>query len=858
MGTATGYAYKNYILLFGLAVLLSIILACSKGTDSNDKPPTPDSPGVLLEGDTNSTAAYATSAFLAKGSAAGFIDDSLGLLDSRLTAILNPAATVGTVNAALDSIGALIVAMGDSSLFLTLSVPAQSDRTSLESLCDQLVASGAFLAAFPAYAPLPPSDETTTELIAPTSIIPGEPASTRIDHLIDCRMPAAWNLQEYALSLGNKVSVLAPDVYSSLSVCVEIPSQRFVNVNNDSANLKMASGNYVGAHGYNVCGILGALYDDAGTTGIHPGYRSLIEIKSQSITNYDWAVMIQMIADSIPRTGKSIVNTSLGYNDPYFTKEPAIMRIAYALKWREFVSPFQDHFLHVAAAGNDADDTNGKGKYTLYSSPFTTAALMIDPSDLLDHDSTYTKDSTILSTIFDFYAPTKPWVFTPLTNTIIVGSSQYNGQPSDFSNLGADVRMIGEDIKGPCIQPDNRCINGTVEMSGTSQATPQIPGLAAYMMNLKPDAPLSTIREAIINSYDSAFGVVDAYNAVLALDVSSNKSIRTALLDVAGNSDSVGTNGKFDDHDIFVYLEAFERAAPLPPDDSRYDLNGNRMAGGSGKDKFDLTVSTPPVFGPVGVSFCTHDTILDENLLTDLSILQYYAYSDLYTGDINRRDSMFGCDDPVGKVVITWRWEMGRTIVESANYDSVLDVAGDSMSTPPPFPGISPGGSSSYPCSGDGEASATVTHSSSFSLIGPDTLTGFTYSASGEVIADGSCDVHPHVTTFVSISFDVVNAPVYFTLSLNGTWSGDSNCMSDCGSSGHLDYSDTGDEEVEYRFPDDGTSVQDNGMLVPGHHNISVGNGAGRTGSFDMSFTITFSSSAKKKHETNDSIKKPR
>ena len=73
--------------------------------------------------------------------------------------------------------------------------------------------------------------------------------------------------------------------------------------------------------------------------------------------------------------------------------------------------------------------------------------------------------------------------------------------------------------------------------SGTSVASPQVAGLAAYLWNLSPNRTVAEITDIILRAYllSPLEGVVDGYSAVLALDDSMDDSpVRKVILDVAG------------------------------------------------------------------------------------------------------------------------------------------------------------------------------------------------------------------------------------------------------------------------------------------------------------------------------------
>jgi hypothetical protein len=101
-------------------------------------------------------------------------------------------------------------------------------------------------------------------------------------------------------------------------------------------------------------------------------------------------------------------------------------------------------------------------------------------------------------------------------------------------------------------------------------------------------------------------------------------------------------DGIFDQFDLELFLYKLVVLESGPPDYSRYDLNGDGFTGGPTEDRFDLDMSgsipsepylstfKKPIEGPM-VEF-------DENKLTDMEILCYYAYSELYPTDQDATD----------------------------------------------------------------------------------------------------------------------------------------------------------------------------------------------------------------------------
>ena len=106
-------------------------------------------------------------------------------------------------------------------------------------------------------------------------------------------------------------------------------------------------------------------------------------------------------------------------------------------------------------------------------------------------------------------------------------------------------------------------------------------GLAAYLWNLKPTLTVDRVRRILLHAYNESNtpGLVDAYIAALALDTFQDPGVRMAILDVAGDTPEEGSNGQFDDNDIELLMNEFAAAQGLAEDWSRYDLNGDGIAG---------------------------------------------------------------------------------------------------------------------------------------------------------------------------------------------------------------------------------------------------------------------------------------
>ncbi len=197
-------------------------------------------------------------------------------------------------------------------------------------------------------------------------------------------------------------------------------------------------------------------------------------------------------------------------------------------------------------------------------------------------------------------------------------------------------------------------------LNGTSMASPQLAGFAAYLWALRPTLSplqLKTILQQTPQPSAPASGaagcdpasvsapVLDAYAAVLGADVPGNAPARSAILDVADDSGGEGANGAFDERDVERFLDAFAESFGSQ-DWSRYDLNGDGTTGDDDTDPaatacIDLDMDEPPAFEMVDQTL-PGDVLVayDESAATDRDVLCYYAYSPLYVGDPDERDQL--------------------------------------------------------------------------------------------------------------------------------------------------------------------------------------------------------------------------
>ncbi|MEO0323955.1 MAG: S8 family serine peptidase [Myxococcota bacterium] len=214
-----------------------------------------------------------------------------------------------------------------------------------------------------------------------------------------------------------------------------------------------------------------------------------------------------------------------------------------------------------------------------------------------------------------------------------------------FSYPGGHVSAPGRDI------PSYDNAGTYMTPRGTSFAAPQVSGVATRLWQLAPSLTpaevaarvqatarsprlLSEASHAMCASRSPA-PVLDAHQAVLAADLhDANAPLRRELLDV--NDD-----GRFGRDDLVEFLDHFaDPAVRGQPLFDRFDLNGDGRLGPESVAAFDLDGPFAPAGDPVDYDLVraeftndrrrTFEVRLDEREVSDLDVLCYYAYSDLF------------------------------------------------------------------------------------------------------------------------------------------------------------------------------------------------------------------------------------
>lgn len=613
--------------------------------------------GFLLPGKAKAPALGATFDLPAVPVVAGQIAD--GLILSRLDVHLAPGATVGQINAALQLVNGRIVTMLRDFPGMTIAIPPQPDAEALQIVADILNAAPGISLASLAYEPTP-------DVLPPDA--GGDPGLEQLLAFLPTRFPAAWNAASLATNdcASRKVIVLVPDHfrvprtdgYTNFTPA-EIP---FFTLDNPATNTNAVT------HGYDVITTMAGRFDGKNPTGANP-FPECLDILAVQVAGISLEQSMINQRLSFPVTGKFIYSSSLGRAFTCISTNCAntinklhVLGLGFSTSdWKAMTASRWDDFFAAQAAGNERGDFltmvypgNGVSRFTgqVGAATFPDPSLgFVSDTNLWDATVDGFPSLTVTNnnlTIFAAYLRVRGTdMLGPEDNVLIVGST-FNGLKFDdlgesvFSDSDPDVKAVGENVF---------MLDGTFQ-NGTSFAAPQVAGLASYLWLLSPELrnnrPSQITRRAILeNARDAALttGIIDAYATILSLDQAvlptpASAPVRLAILDVMFD------DNKFDETDLEAFVAAFTNSmAGTKMDYSRHDLNGDGFTGGMSTERFDLDRQGSTQFGATLYTIVTQTieaqtVAFSEKALTDLQILCYCAYSDLYTGTAANREAL--------------------------------------------------------------------------------------------------------------------------------------------------------------------------------------------------------------------------
>lgn len=537
------------------------------------------------------------------------------LVRTQVELVFARDATVGQVNDLLADLRGRIVSQREGVLISVVRIPDPGSAEALDALLASLSTSPVLRAANPV-------------VLTPTAEIPGViDAGTAevslLHHQLAVRGHAAWNARGALQSSAPPTLVLGDEFGDGA------PAELFgLNVR----DADYASGAAASGHGYHVLGIAATAFDPVpgagliadAVTGMYPGALDVRAVDMQ-VGLGSATIADRLLEEVEDAPGNVVVNTSLqapcetpADEAAYCTFDAARER---GLWWIERVRgtdpaySLEGKFLHVTAAGNRAAGV-APHRAAIGGWDAASAALL----------ELYVGSGTDVVRVPN------------LTNTLVVenvasaGPEPYSvGCRSESSETGGTIAAIGENVLS-FASPTT-----TMLASGTSQATPQVAGLAAYVWALRPalspDALAALLRETGGEAHASCAGgppVVDAYAAVLAADEGdADRPARRAILDAADAAGEPGADGAFDDHDLLLHVERFDTENGTI-DYGRSDLNGDGRTGGAGLARLDLDADG--AYGQLTLEIEGAETLFDERALTDLQALCWLAYSPLYAG----------------------------------------------------------------------------------------------------------------------------------------------------------------------------------------------------------------------------------
>lgn len=503
-----------------------------------------------------------------------------------------------------------------------------------------------------------------------------------LDHHLAVRGAAAWNARSALAYSSSKGPVfLIYDVFgagapSTAGTQISWATGLFspiCTLGTDSQGNSFCTG-----HGYHVAGIVAGNFGGVGAvgevTGMYPSASN--DQPSTALPGYalDYNLLQFGVKTRIAQILKFLETQFLLPTSPLYQRKGIVLNTsmgeislacsqdtdegvagAHARLWLRLlrggdgsvVSPLEDRFFHSAAAGNvgkcgfaDAALAS-RLEVAKFASSWNAAALLdIATLDVPPIQNTLVVENRGVapgvSGLFPLAIPASSGCTSASSyiqgNISAIGSRLDNSQPGIWSFVGPSGPAGGK--------------------TGTSMATPQVAGLAAYLWALRPDLTGPQVANRIqANARTtpcpgdrSTNSVIDAYATILSSDDSFSLGqypARLAILDVAGLSPLAtgGGDGAFDELDTYAFLSAFFRdpAAGQVVDYSRFDLNGDGFTGGSGTEKVNLDMSNDANGGstysvltaaPNGLPL-----MLDESRVTDFDVLCYYVNSPMFPQD---------------------------------------------------------------------------------------------------------------------------------------------------------------------------------------------------------------------------------
>lgn len=569
------------------------------------------------------------------------------VLRTELEVTFDHEATVEQVNEFLERHEAGIVSMREGLSLMVIRFPDPGNIEQLNALIDRMESDDLVLYTLKSAIVEKQLFLEEQEEEERRKIPDGVNNFERIDHHLAIRGHGAWNARHHLQQEGDHPWLMMADAFGDgapdedVGFVVDADEDDFETDNTHN-------------HGYHVLGIIIGAFEPvpflpSGTddvTGIFPDEMKarFVDIRSDEANTWPrrMNLMIDRINDILDEDpdARIIVNTSLNsrvYDDQNNPAVSWIQRVRGGTIAMAGVGNGLEHrFIHFTSAGNAA-----------YSSgtplPLEDHWIAQDNS-MFAHAALGEPELSIFGISVEIPNLTNTFVVENRVNTPHSTTDDQRPVPGcahETSVMKGNLSGIGTDVWSfTATWPGSA--------TGTSMATPQAAGVAAWVWSLSPGLTVLQVKELInettearmINDTDDAGcndiypePVIDAYAAVLR---AGGEDVRRALLDVH-------ETGQFDEQDLQTFVDEFEDSDG-DLDYSRYDLNADGRTGGDARDRFDLTMDGQ--YGQVTFQAKGFDITYNEGSLQDVDILCYYAFSDLYEGDAEVRDEIL--DQPCG------------------------------------------------------------------------------------------------------------------------------------------------------------------------------------------------------------------
>jgi len=565
---------------------------------------------------------------------------------TKMMIVFKPKATPSEFDQLLENLNATIVSSVARTRSVVVRIPQPENLVAYYALIDQIEAEPfvdfVWKGEVPQLASLPSGYQKEP---------PDLNELPHIDNHLAIRAHAAWNASS-AIDPSYKPQVVVADSFG------DVPTNDIVHFQLVNSNFRIGVSETENGHGFAVLGILAGTHDNFYTSGMYPGTSTnqirlgVVDFPSSSGSSTNrlvFAEIMNKLLTLLTRTpGKIVLNTSIGYAcdgtggnciDIDEAREIASL-------WVEYSRMFglEGRVFHATSAGNIKEIPGSPGliiRDASTNSPFSSAALLSGLSNglgqpLSNLTNTAVVENAVNRSIFE----------SPDVQPIITKCLYKNSFIGGFlSGIGTNVRSF---ITYDSLEFD--------EWTGTSYATPQVAGLATYIWNIDHSLSPQQIKNILFSTsnsipvisdpecsdWQSPAPIVDAYDALLALDADDSHPVRTAILDINGDN-------SFNENDLQEFYNKFYDTSggdpvllePDVPDYGRKDLNGDGWTGGSKTTKFDLNMNRT-IDGKITQSIGGNNVEFYEDEASDMNVLCYYAYSDLYTGNTEQRDNLIG------------------------------------------------------------------------------------------------------------------------------------------------------------------------------------------------------------------------